>query len=273
MKKILTIAALTGVVLASCSKDKEPQGSQINIKGLEMTAGYVVWMAGSGTASIDWGDGSAAQTLTLVTLASSDDNYLTNAHKVTPPYTDFTKQYNITITGNLTGLRVPEFGITALDLNMSTLEVLGCDDNSLTTLDMSKCPVLKFLDCSYNNLTALDLNKCPMMRYLYCRHNNLAALDVSKCIALTRLDCYDNNLSTLSLATHAGLSYVDCSNNRLSKASLVGLFEKLPMRLPADGARIWCGGISPTIANPGYAELTAADKKKAEDKNWEVLND
>ena len=228
MKKFLMIAALVGIVLANCSKDKDSE-PQITITGLKMTDGYKIWIAGSGTASIDWGDGSAVQTLTLTPLTSVGAIY-NEVYKVAPPYTDFTNLYNLTITGNLTGFTVDNFTITALNLNMPTLEVL------------------------------------------WCQNNNLATLDVSKCIALKELGCYTNKLTTLTLGTHAGLYRLNCSNNRLNKASLVQLFNKLPMRAPADNAKIICGGNNATSANPGYAELTADDKKIAEDKNWSIAN-
>jgi len=82
------------------------------------------------------------------------------------------------------------------------------------------------------------------------------------------LYCYYNNLNTLTLGTHNALGRLECFDNDLNKMALVDIFYKLPVRKPADDAWIWCGGF--LYQNPGYWELTPAEKQIAMNKNWQI---
>lgn len=66
---------------------------------------------------------------------------------------------------------------------------LDCWDNQLTTLDVSKNPLLEQLECINNQLTTLDISNNPLLRSLNCGNNQLTALDVSSNLLLRNLDC------------------------------------------------------------------------------------
>ena len=130
----------------------------------ESVSYFALW--GSGTATIDWGDGSNVETGEL----SNDER------------TEFGREFSdtnpktITITGaNITGLY--------------------CMRNELTALDVSRNPALTWLLCGQNQLTALDVSKNPALEYLSCDNNQLTELDVSRNPALTRLKCYNNQFT------------------------------------------------------------------------------
>jgi len=119
-----------------------------------------------------------------------------------------------------TSLDLIEMNITKLVLHNKNLEHLSCSNNTLTTLDLSKCPDLKVLYCSYNTLTTLDLSKCPNLKVLYCSYNNLTNLDLSKCPNLKDLYCYNNNLTNLDLSNCPNLKNLYCYNNKLTNLDL-----------------------------------------------------
>ena len=71
-------------------------------------------------------------------------------------------------------------GLTSLDVSSSpitdltgiqdfvALKTFYCNNNQLTSLDISKNIVLTFLDCSNNPLTALNVSKNTLLTELYC---------------------------------------------------------------------------------------------------------
>ena len=98
----------------------------------------------------------------------------------------------------------------------TTMESLYCDNNQLTSLDLSKNTVLTSLGCSNNQLTSLDLSKNTKLTNLRCYSNQLTSLDLSKNTALTRLDCSYNKLTSLNLSENTALAYLWCYSNQLT---------------------------------------------------------
>ena len=66
-------------------------------------------------------------------------------------------------------------GLNISNLNgieaFTALTYLLCDDNKLTSLDVSKNTALTYLSCNYNQLTSLDLSKNTALTYLECEGN------------------------------------------------------------------------------------------------------
>ena len=74
------------------------------------------------------------------------------------------------------------------------LTYLYCDNNQLTSLDVSKNIFLERLDCDYNQLASLDVSKNTYLKSLRCSGNKLTSLDLSQNPALSILDCYQNQI-------------------------------------------------------------------------------
>lgn len=53
------------------------------------------------------------------------------------------------------------------------LMVLSCENNQLTSLDVSGLRYLTRLHCSGNSLTSLDVSNCPRLEEIYCHANSL----------------------------------------------------------------------------------------------------
>ncbi|MFB3387098.1 T9SS type A sorting domain-containing protein [Flavobacterium sp. LAR06] len=138
---------------------------------------------------------------------------------------------------NVTTLDVSNSGITDLSgiENFTSLETLICKGNTLTTINVSQNPALKYLDCSNNPLSVLDVSKNTQLTELYCDGittiNNktngkssvtsqLIILDVSKNLSLTKLSCSDNQIVSLDLSKNTLLTDVNCSNNKLTYLNL-----------------------------------------------------
>ena len=285
--KLFIIAAIAGMVLVGCKKKpiEEP-----GVLTMTTTASgeYNLYITGTGKAEIFWGDGFKAD-VTLSNLPTDLDDLV---YYFVPYNYASTEEKTIKVIGNVLSLYTGGTGeVTALDVskmpalkvlmcgreNLISLDVskntaltfLSCWENNLTNLDVSKNTALTFLSCAANKLENLDVSKNTALTELYCWLNNLTNLDVSKNTALTYLDCGDNNMmTTLTLGTHNALKYLYCADNNLDKDALVDIFHKLPTRMPADNAKIYCGGSY--HPNPGYSQLQPADKQIATDKNWSV---
>ena len=85
------------------------------------------------------------------------------------------------------------FDLTGIE-GFSSLTVLDCSHNELTSLDVSQNNLIESLSCSSNELSALDLTLNTALEILKCNSNGITALDLSQNSALNQLLCYNNLL-------------------------------------------------------------------------------
>ncbi len=97
----------------------------------------------------------------------------------------------------------------------TSLVQLFCNENSLTSLDLSQNIKLAQLVCNGNEIKTLKLSGCTALFELDCRANNLETLDLSENIALESLDCSDNKLTALELNNNTKLKKLECRSNLL----------------------------------------------------------
>ena len=105
----------------------------------------------------------------------------------------------------------------------TALTVLDCEDNELTTLDISKNTALVKLFCSMNYLTSLDITNNVALKCLSCYDNELTSLDVSKNTALTFLDCEENKITALDISMCTELKSLTCGDNELTQLDISNL--------------------------------------------------
>jgi len=186
-------------------------------------------MAGSGTVTIDWGDGSEITTHTLLEFYGTpfDEGFVPelfkgfydalNKHTYSHSYSG-TFSKNITITGeNITLLSCQGKQLTSLDVSKNIALIwLNCIDNQLTSLDVSKNIALKILECGSNQLTSLDVSKNTALALFSFDENHLTSLDVSKNTALKHLYCRYNQLKGLDMSKNTSLFILDCHSNRIT---------------------------------------------------------
>ena len=119
--------------------------------------------------------------------------------------------------------------IVASHLNISSLEGiqfftnlerLYCNDNKLSTLNVSKNTVLIQLDCELNKLTTLDLSENMRLKFLKCFNNELTTLNVS--VFISQLECYNNLLSSLDVSKCSALYFLKSNDNKLTSLDVSG---------------------------------------------------
>ncbi len=96
------------------------------------------------------------------------------------------------------------------------LEVLKCNRNELTALDVSKNILLTNLLCISNQLTSLDISENAQLTRLSCGDNQLTSLDISKNTQLISLGCFENQLTSLDVGKNAQLTSLICYSNQLT---------------------------------------------------------
>ena len=250
--------------------EKRENHGKINMT--TQTGNYVSFrLSGSGKATVDWGDGSEKEEVTL-----SEDGY----EEVKRSFSGKSTR-TIAVHGeNITALDCKGSNLTHLDVSKNTeLTYLDCSDNQLSYLDVNKNATLKVLWCNGNYLTNLDVSKNTLLTELYCYNNSLAKLDLSSNINLIRLnasqnqltnldlqmntklnrmDCYENRLTTLDFSKNTAMNYAVCSDNRFTAEGLNALFATF---YSGAAGTIFIGG------NPGEKEC---DQSIAESKGWKV---
>ncbi|MDI1254499.1 MAG: T9SS type A sorting domain-containing protein [Flavobacterium sp.] len=130
---------------------------------------------------------------------------------------------------NLEVLYCDSNALTAIDITgLSHLVVLYINNNQITSLDLSMVPQLFALNCSQNQLTSLDLSATPLLNMLNCSQNQLAALNVNSFVQLKEFDCSFNALTTLGLQQLSAVENLRCDNNQITAldvSDLVSLKE------------------------------------------------
>ena len=91
----------------------------------------------------------------------------------------------------------------------TALVSLWCQNNQLTSLDVSSNTALTYLYCGYNQLTSLDVSSNTALTELECWANQLTSLDVSSNTDLTKLWCYANQLECLNVKNGNNIDLID----------------------------------------------------------------
>ena len=120
--------------------------------------------------------------------------------EISVPNKDISNLYGIQFFPNLVKLDCDQNNLSSLDVSQNpALEKLYCEQNNLSSLDVSSNSALKYLHCTQNNLSSLDVSSNSALEYLLCAQNKLTSLDVSKNEALKRLNCKNNQLTNLNV--------------------------------------------------------------------------
>jgi len=123
---------------------------------------------------------------------------------------------------NIKELHIDSLGIQKLTgiQDFKSLEILYCDWNELTKLDLSNNHALVKLDCQSNKIGRLILKNCPMLTYVICEMNEIPGIDLTDNINLEALYCSNNKISALDVSQNKMLQTLQCYGNQISKLYL-----------------------------------------------------
>ena len=270
MKKIVVNILTAIIVCIGCG------GSGDRMRMTVEGSGRVAFtLQGSGTAIVDWGDGSDR---TIRQLSSGG--------------TSFSKTYarsgrhTITITGNdMIGLVVGEglhdldgfrhIGgelLTSLDVRRNTkLMTLTVRGTQITNLDVSNNTALTDLSFSNNRLTSLNVSGNTALTRLDVTNNQLTSLNVSGNRTLTRIYASSNQLTNLNVSGNTALRSLNVQNIQFTSSAFNALFESLPAT----------SGLISIRGNPGTNEVLSGTRPEPRgnartfttiDTDWRILN-
>jgi hypothetical protein len=121
----------------------------------------------------------------------------------------------------LTVLECNNNQLTTLNLSSNIqLRKLNAMHNQLTQLVLPLTPTLEYLWVSYNPLGAVNTSGYPELKQLWCHDTQLTQLDVSSNPKLEELRCPHNYLTTLNLTQNPNLTWFSCINNQLTTLNL-----------------------------------------------------
>lgn len=139
-------------------------------------------------------------------------------------------------TNNDTVIQVSEaLAVTALDISASigniadltgieefiNLTSLDCENNGLTTLDVSMLSQLTYLNCGRNQLTSLNVSGLTNLQTLLCNNNFLTSVNVSGLVNMVYLDIEINNgISTLDLTGMTSLQRLNISSSNITSLDI-----------------------------------------------------
>lgn len=111
--------------------------------------------------------------------------------------------------------------LTSLDISKNTaLKTLNCTDNLLTNLDVSKNTMLEFLNISSNHIEIVNIGENNVLESIYASNNKLRSIDISKNKAIKTINIAQNYLTKLDLRQNIALSEININNNLISAIDL-----------------------------------------------------
>jgi Leucine-rich repeat (LRR) protein len=145
--------------------------------------------------------------------------------------------------------------LTSIDISANTsLTTLYCKGNQLTSLDISNNTLLTNLRCHENSITSLDVTTAPDLQYLFCYDNQISSLDLSQNPLLEELVVANNNLTSLDITSNTLLEELQIDQNQIASIDLSQNTALL---------RIFCRNTA----------LTNLDCSNSPSLNWIVVND
>jgi hypothetical protein len=209
-------------------------GGSYKIKMTHEYNNFGFYLAGSGVATVNWGDGSEKVSRTL-----DEDRML------------FEHAY-------------PNASIRTITVNGDNIEIFDCR-TYLTELDVRGVTALTYLGVR-GDLTSLDVSKNTVLTQLSVG-GNFTNLDVSKNMVLTSLGVSSKQLTSLNVSKNTALIYLNVENNQLTAAALNALFGTLHGNIIEEGLYGYPAKFIRIHDNPG---TDTCDRNIAERKGWTV---
>ena len=111
--------------------------------------------------------------------------------------------------------------LTTIDLSKNLRLVrFSCDNNALTSLDVSGNIELTDLSCQSNKINAINIFGNLKLKTFNCSANKIAVIDVSKLTALEIFTCNDNELVALVVNQNTKMTTLNCFNNQIATLDL-----------------------------------------------------
>ena len=143
-----------------------------------------------------------------------DDEEIANVKYIHAPSKTISSLKGIEYFTELEGLDCDNNQLTSLDVSKNTkLVKLICSKNALTSLNTSHNPLLKKLDIYNNKLTSIDVSQNTELETLYIGRNPIETLNVKNNVKLMELQSELNNLTSIDLSNNSPSMTLYMANN------------------------------------------------------------
>ena len=143
-----------------------------------------------------------------------DDEEIANVKYINAPSKTISSLKGIEYFTELLELDCENNQLTSLDVSKNTkLVKLICSKNALTSLNTSHNPLLKKLDIYSNKLTSIDVSQNTELETLYIGRNPIETLNVKNNVKLMELQSELNNLTSIDLSNNSPSMTLYMANN------------------------------------------------------------
>jgi hypothetical protein len=109
----------------------------------------------------------------------------------------------------------------------TSLTVLACYDNNISSLDVTSNTALTILYCGLNQMTSLDVTGITTLEELYANENNLTSINTSTNPNLKDYYCYTNQLTSINILSNPLLRELYCWGNQISGIMDLSIYNNL----------------------------------------------
>ena len=114
--------------------------------------------------------------------------------------------------------------ITSIDVSgLTNLQNFSCYSNQLTTLNILNLADLRFLECYSNQLITLDFSNNFNLKWINCSNNQLTNLNIQNLVLLTTIVANDNQITNTNIVNLPNIFQIILSNNLLTNFDTSGL--------------------------------------------------
>lgn len=143
-----------------------------------------------------------------------DDEEIANVKYINAPSKTISSLKGIEYFTELLELNCDNNQLTSLDVSKNTkLVKLICSKNALTSLNTSHNPLLKKLDIYNNKITSIDVSQNTELETLYIGRNPIETLNVKNNLKLMELQSELNNLTSIDLSNNSPSMILYMANN------------------------------------------------------------
>ena len=143
-----------------------------------------------------------------------DDEEIANVKYINAPAKTISSLKGIEYFTELLELNCDNNQLTSLDVSKNTkLVKLICKENALTSLNTNHNPMLKKLDIYNNKITSIDVSQNTELETLYIGRNPIETLNVKNNVKLMELQSELNNLTSIDLSNNSPSMTVYLANN------------------------------------------------------------
>lgn len=143
-----------------------------------------------------------------------DDEEIANVKYIYAPAKTISSLKGIEYFTELLELNCDNNQLTSLDVSKNTkLVKLICSKNALTSLNTSHNPLLKKLDIYSNKITSIDVSQNTELETLYIGRNPIETLNVKNNVKLMELQSELNNLTSIDLSNNSPSMTLYMANN------------------------------------------------------------